>query len=75
MATKKKWKDLPKAVRLAILAAVAVQVALISIAHADITRRPDEQIRGSKRTWRLISLINFVGPIIYFRRGRIKADS
>lgn len=68
---KKKWKDLPRIARIAIVTGGAIQLALIGAAHADISRRPADQIRGSKMTWRLISLINIIGPIIYFRRGRI----
>lgn len=69
---KKKWKDLPRLARIAIVAVGVAQLALTGAAHADISRRPADQIRGSKFVWRLITLVNFVGPILYFRCGRIK---
>lgn len=72
---KKNWKNMPTAARIAILAAGATQLALTGVAHADISHRPAEQIRGSKLAWRLISLISFVGPVLYFRRGRVSPES
>lgn len=67
---KRKWSELsPKARKLIIVGGIA-QVALISIAHADISRRTPEQVRGPKRMWRLLTLINFAGPIAYFVAGR-----
>jgi hypothetical protein len=67
---KKKWSELPAPGRAAILAVGSVQVALLIAAQVDITRTPAERIRGSKLRWRLISLINIVGPLLYFTRGR-----
>jgi hypothetical protein len=68
---KKRFGDLPPAARVAIVLAGALEVGLLAAAQIDITRRPADRIRGSKRFWRLISLINVVGPIAYFRRGRV----
>jgi hypothetical protein len=70
MAAKRQWKDLSPRARVAVIVGGAVQVALIALAHADLTRRTDAQVRGPKRMWRLITLINFVGPITYFAVGR-----
>lgn len=72
---KKKWKDLPAPVRVLVCAVASVQVSLLVAAQVDITVRPAEQIRGGKLLWRLISLINVVGPLAYFRKGRIRAAS
>ena len=49
----------------------AIQVALNIAAQVDITRRPASQVRGPKAGWRLASLINFFGPVAYFRWGRV----
>lgn len=67
---KKRWKDLPPWAQTVIIVAASVQVSLFAAAQADITRRPAEEINGSKLGWRLISLINFAGPLCYFLRGR-----
>lgn len=74
MASKKcaktSWKDLSPDVRKRVKFLIFLQILLIGIAHGDIARRPEEEIRGSKRTWRLISLIDIAGPITYFVLGR-----
>jgi hypothetical protein len=69
---KRKFQDLPVAARAAIVVAVVVEVGLLAAAQIDISRRPADRIRGRKRFWRQISLINVVGPIAYFRRGRVE---
>lgn len=47
-----------------------VQIALVGVAHWDLSHRNEAQLRGSKTTWRYITLIAYVGPIWYFLRGR-----
>lgn len=73
MATRKKkksWKEMPPLARAGTLVAAAVQLSLLVAAQRDISRRPAEQIRGSKALWRMVTLINFVGPTSYFAFGR-----
>lgn len=67
---KRKWKDLSPKTRKLLVAAGIAQVVLLSIAHGDLTRRSQDEVRGPKRAWRLITLIDFVGPIAYFIAGR-----
>ena len=55
--------------RFGTIAAAIVQLSLLVAAQTDITRRPAEQIRGSKAMWRLATLVNFVGPASYFTFG------
>jgi hypothetical protein len=54
----------------AIVAVTGWNVALITIAQRDLASRPDSQIRGSKRLWRVACLTNTIGPLSYFRWGR-----
>lgn len=61
-------KSTPTKVVLVLLA--AVQVGLLGAAHWDISHRSTDELRGSKTKWRLITLINFIGPLWYFLRGR-----
>jgi hypothetical protein len=73
MATKKKkksWKEMPPLARFGTVLVGAVQLSLLVAAQRDISRRPAEQIRGSKAVWRMVTLINFVGPGSYFAFGR-----
>lgn len=67
---KKKFTELPPVLRAVLVAVGAVQVGLLIAAQVDITRRPAEQIRGRKATWRLVGLLNTVGPLAYFKWGR-----
>jgi hypothetical protein len=68
-ARKKAWKDLSPSAKFGTLTAAAVQLSLLVAAQTDITRRPANQIRGSKAMWRVATLINFVGPGSYFTFG------
>jgi hypothetical protein len=47
-----------------------VQLGLLIAAERDIQRRPQTLIRGPKTRWRLLCLINFLGPVAYFSFGR-----
>lgn len=67
---KQSWKNLSPRTRKLAVAAGAVQTALLTAAQADLARRPAKDVNGSKAKWRLIILINFVGPIAYFWKGR-----
>lgn len=67
---KKSWKEMPPLARAGTLVAAVVQLSLLIAAQRDISRRPAEQIRGSKAMWRMVSLINFIGPGSYFVFGR-----
>lgn len=71
MARKKKsWRELTPAARFGTILVGAAQLALLTAAQRDISRRPAEQIRGSKILWRFATLVNFIGPSSYFAFGR-----
>ena len=53
-----------------ILTLASVQVSLAATAWADLATRPAEKVNGSKGKWAAIIAINFVGPALYFLRGR-----
>ena len=67
---KKRWRDLTDLQKGAIVLSSGVQVALLVAALVDLYRRPQEEIRGSKRAWTVVSFVNFIGPISYFLFGR-----
>lgn len=64
------WNDLKPAQRRFVVVAAAAELTLKIAAAIDITRRPADQIRGSKRAWYGALLINGFGPIGYFLLGR-----
>ena len=70
MANKKRWSELTTAQKRAIVLSGTVQIALLAAALLDIYRRPEEEIRGNKLLWTLVSFVNFVGPISYLLFGR-----
>jgi hypothetical protein len=67
---REQFEQLPYRRRLALLAAFAVQLALLVTAQVDLQRREPSEVRSDKRLWRAVCLINFVGPLAYFRWGR-----
>ena len=67
---RKDWGDLSTRQRSGALLGGVVQVALLVAALADIYRRPQEEVRGSKWLWTAAAFVNFVGPISYFVFGR-----
>ncbi|MDQ1057233.1 hypothetical protein QFZ23_001134 [Arthrobacter globiformis] len=66
----KSWKELPPAARIGTIMIGTAQLAFLAAAQRDLSRRPAEQIRGSKMFWRLATLVNFIGPGCYFAFGR-----
>lgn len=72
--TERSWADLSPWQQRLIVAAGVAQAGLLVAAQADLARRPADQVRGSKARWRLITLINFFGPIAYFLRGRVRSS-
>lgn len=65
------WNSLAPGFRTALVALGAVEAALLVAAQVDITRRPAKGVAGSKGAWRLITLVELVGPIAYFVFGRV----
>ena len=70
MATKKRWNDLTDTQKTVLLTLISVQVSLAATAWADLASRPAAKVQGSKGKWAEIIAINFIGPILYFTRGR-----
>jgi hypothetical protein len=67
---KKRWSELSAGQRRGVMLSGVVQVTLLIAALMDIWRRPEEEIRGSKRLWTAVAFVNFIGPLSYFSLGR-----
>ena len=50
--------------------AVSIEISLAVSAWADLAERPPELVNGSKTKWATVIGIVFVGPIMYYVRGR-----
>lgn len=53
---------------LAIL--LPLHAAVTAITWRDLATRAPEQVRGSKRFWRMTSGVNTLGSLLYFTVGR-----
>ncbi len=71
--SRRNWKEMSPVQKVRNILMGAVEVGLTGLALWDISHRPDNEINGKKRTWVMASLIQPVGPIIYFMFGRKKA--
>jgi hypothetical protein len=59
---KNRWSELSAGQRRGVMLSAVVQVTLLIAALVDIWRRPEEEIRGSKRLWTAAAFVNFIGP-------------
>lgn len=73
--TGKRWADLSRRERTAVLVLASVQISLATSAWIDLARRPATLVRGPKPAWALGIAVNFVGPIAYFTVGRRSAPA
>jgi len=57
-----------------VLAAVAVvHVVVVALTWRDIQNRSAEQVRGSKKFWRVVSALNTGNAVVYWLVGRRRA--
>ena len=73
MTQKKQWRDMSAGQRAGVVVVGAGQVALAAAAFRDLAKRPAEQVNGPKLAWGLALLVNWVGPLAYFAKGRLPA--
>lgn len=66
----KRWSELSGRQQAAILALGSIQLSLAATAWTDLAVRKPELVNGSKAKWAAVIAVNFVGPLIYFFRGR-----
>jgi hypothetical protein len=57
-----------------IAAILAGHVAVTALTWRDLRHRTDNQVRGSKKWWRVASAANSANSLIYFLIGRRRAD-
>ena len=65
-----RWDAMSTPAKVAVMAAASVQVSLAVSAWTDLAQRPPELVNGSKKKWAAIIAVNFLGPVLYYRRGR-----
>jgi hypothetical protein len=67
--SKLRFSERPGWQRLLILVITGASLSIVTAAERDIQSRAEDQVRGSRLLWRVISL-NAVGAAVYFRWGR-----
>jgi hypothetical protein len=65
-----RWSDLSPGQQAVALTLASVQLSLAVTAWADLARRPASQVNGRKGLWAAVIAVDFVGPLLYFVRGR-----
>jgi hypothetical protein len=58
----------------ALLLYLPFHFAVVAVTWRDISRRPPERVRGSKRLWRSASAVNTLGALAYWLGGRRPAQ-
>ncbi len=54
---------------------IPAHAVVTALAWRDLRGRSPEQLRGSKRFWRVVSGANTLGSLLYFTLGRKRAKS
>lgn len=70
----KRWDQLSPGKKVLVMLLTSVQISLAVSAWADLAQRPAREINGRKGTWAGVIAINFIGPLLYFRRGRRRPE-
>ncbi|UZN02892.1 PLDc N-terminal domain-containing protein [Cellulomonas sp. S1-8] len=73
MHLQKKWLAMSTGRRVVVSLVGAAQIALTTAAYRDLVRRPADQVNGPKSVWAIALLVNWVGPLAYFAKGRISS--
>ena len=69
----KRWDEFSPGKKVVVMLLTSLQVSLAVSAWTDLAMRPAREINGRKGKWAAIIAINFIGPLLYFRRGRRRA--
>jgi hypothetical protein len=64
------YRGLSPRKRVGIWALLGVELVMNALTQRDLTRRRAAEVRGPKLFWRLIAMLNFIGPAAYFAFGR-----
>jgi hypothetical protein len=68
-----RWSDLSARRRVGVVVVSAAQLALTAAAYRDLARRDADEVNGPKAAWALAILVNWVGPLTYFAKGRVRS--
>ncbi len=58
-----------------VIPVLVAHAAITALTWRDLRRRPEDQVRGSKRLWRVASAMNTVGSVAYLAVGRKRSHA
>ncbi len=64
------WKELSSRRKTGVAVIGLAQVALTVAAYRDLIKRPADKVEGTKLAWGIALLVNWIGPLTYFAKGR-----
>ena len=70
MTRKKRWSELSRPARTAIVIGAGLELLVTTIALRDLIRRPADEVRGSKVLWFLGCFVQPIGSPLYLVVGR-----
>jgi hypothetical protein len=71
LVPRRRWAELTPRQQTAALVAVSVQLSLAATAWADLATRSADEVNGSRLRWAAVIAVNTVGPLAWFRWGRL----
>jgi hypothetical protein len=66
---KRRYSEMGTVGKAAVLFITAISLMVVGRAERDISRRDEDEVRGSRTVWRLVSL-NALGALAYLGFGR-----
>jgi hypothetical protein len=66
----KKWSEMSTPTRAAVVVLAVAELIMTTVALRDLSRRAGDSVRGPKLLWRLVCLVQPVGPLAYMVLGR-----
>jgi hypothetical protein len=58
-----------------VISVLLAHAAITTLTWRDLGRRPADQVRGSKRLWKIASAVNTVGSVAYVAVGRKRSHA
>jgi hypothetical protein len=66
------WSELTPRQQAAVLTLGSVQLSLAATAWTQLARTPAPLVRGRKLVWAAVIAVNWIGPVAWFRWGRVR---
>lgn len=73
----KKWSEMTPGAKTAVVGALVAHFVLVGLAHRDLSHRTQEEVRGPRWMWRMLTASNSTFAGAYFvigRRGTVDPD-